>query len=186
MTEAYGVAMSVEIRPAAVGGLFYPGSPVELAAEVRTLLAVGSGTSRDARPAEGVDRPACRLPLLRAGGGDRLFAAAAAAGRGPACGVAGPRAPRCRSRTRPALGAGVCNTARHGAGRPRGREPAARAAPGEREPRRARGGALAGGAAALPPAGARRVHAGAAGRRRCLAGRGRRSDRACSGAVRKP
>jgi len=31
--------MSVEIRPAAVGGLFYPGSPVELAAEVRTLLA---------------------------------------------------------------------------------------------------------------------------------------------------
>ena len=31
--------MSVEIRPAAVGGLFYPGSPGELAAEVRTLLA---------------------------------------------------------------------------------------------------------------------------------------------------
>jgi len=31
--------MSVEIRPAAVGGLFYSGSPVALAAEVRTLLA---------------------------------------------------------------------------------------------------------------------------------------------------
>ena len=31
--------MSVEIRPAAVGGLFYPGSAPELAAELRTLLA---------------------------------------------------------------------------------------------------------------------------------------------------
>jgi AmmeMemoRadiSam system protein B len=39
MSEAHGVAMSVEIRPAAVGGLFYPGSSVELAAEVRSLLA---------------------------------------------------------------------------------------------------------------------------------------------------
>src|SRR5512147_2864626 len=39
MSETQGVAMSVAIRPAAVGGLFYPGSPVELAAEVRTLLA---------------------------------------------------------------------------------------------------------------------------------------------------
>ena len=106
---------TLEIRPPAVGGLFYPGSAAELAAEVRTLLA-------------GVPARAAAPGLLKAlivpHAGFRYSGPIAASAYAllrrrrdsdPARRAARPRAPRSDSRPRAAGRAGVRDAARHAA-----------------------------------------------------------------------
>ena len=138
------------------------------------------------RMPQGADRPPRRVHLLRPERRPRIRAARPVRGVHPSRGAARPGPPRVVRRTGPARRRCVRHPARRGVDRADGRRPALHPARGHPLRRRARPRALAGGATALPAAGAGRVHARSPGRR----GRRRRTRRVRArgglGAVRKP
>ena len=150
-----------DVRPAAVAGMFYPGAPPALAAEVRAHLAgARSRGAAGARRAQGADRAARRLRLFRPDRGLGLRAARRRARRRSGASCCSARrtacrsaASRCRRRGRSRRRSGTVAVDREAVA-------AALTLPQVvRERRGARARALARSAAAVPAGGARRLSA---------------------------
>ena len=177
-TERRGHTMPA-VRPAAVAGMFYPGTPSRLAAEVRAYLA-------DVPSSAGAAPKAIVVPHAGYVYSGPVAASAYArlvplAGIGDARRPAGTDAPRADPRPGGVSGARVRHAARRGTRRHRGGRMRARAAAGRRQRIRACARTRARGAAAVPADGARALRGGPVCRRRRVGRGGRRRARCAVG-----